>query len=81
MIGHELEIWFEHPTNGWYRGKVISIVNGMTDRVKIVLNAEGLHADDPTKIVQYLKDNKYNSKRAKKGAWRQYFDLHNLISI
>ena len=66
IIGHD-----------WYRGKVISIVNGKTYRVKIGWNREGLHADDPTETVQYLKDNKYNPKKTKEGAWRQYFDLRD----
>ena len=66
MIGYELEMWFGHPTNDWYRGKVISIVNGKADRVKVAWNREGLHAENPTETVQCLKDNKQNQKRQRR---------------
>ena len=48
MIGYDLKVWFGHPTNDRYCGKVIGIVNEKTDRSNIAWNTEGLHADDST---------------------------------
>ena len=28
LVRYELEMYFEHPTNDWYRGKVILIISG-----------------------------------------------------
>ena len=74
LVGYELEMYFGHPTNDWYRGKVISIVNGKTERVKIAWDETGLHEDDPTETTQYLTKAKYNPETTREGAWRKYFE-------
>ena len=73
-MGYEPEMWFGHPTNDWYRGKVISIVNGKTDRVKISWDKEGLHENDPTESTQYLTKARYNPETIREGAWRHFFE-------
>ena len=75
MVEFELEMWFGHPTNDWYRGKVVEIVNGKTDRVKIKWDEKGLHPDDPTETVQKLTNIKYNPKTTSERAWRQFFKI------
>ena len=69
-----MEMWFGFPTNDWYRGKVILIINGKTDRVKIAWDEKGLHEDDPRETIQELKETKYNPKTTKEGAWRRFFE-------
>ena len=61
-------MWFGHPTNDWYRGKVISIVNGKTDRVKIVWDKEGLHEADSIESTRYLTKAKYIPESTREGA-------------
>ena len=73
LVGCELEMWFGHPTNDWYRGKVVGIMNEKTDRVRIVWNEDDLHEDDPRETTQVLKRTKYNPETTSEGAWRQYF--------
>ena len=73
MRGYEVEMFFGHPTNDWYRGKVVGIVSGKPDVVKIAWDKEGLHADDKTETFEKLTAKKYNPKTTKEGAWRQYF--------
>ena len=70
MVHFEIEMWFGHPTNDWYRGTVVEIINEKTDRVKIKWDEKGLHADDPTETIQKLTNNKYNPKTTSEGAWR-----------
>ena len=74
LVGYEMKMYFGHPTNDWYRRKVISIENRKTDRVKIAWDEKGLHEDDPRVTTQYLTDAKYNPETTKEGAWRKYFD-------
>ena len=74
LVGYEMEMWFGFPTNDWYRGKVISIINRKADTVKIAWDEKGLHEDDPRETIQELKETKYNPKTTKEGAWRRFFE-------
>ena len=73
MRGYEIEMFFGHPTNDWYRGKVVGVVNAKPDVVKIAWDKKGLHADDKAETIEKLIAKKYNPKKTKEGAWRQFF--------
>ena len=60
---YEVEMFFGHPTNDWYRGKVVGVVNGKPDVVKIAWDKKGLHADDKAETIEKLIAKKYNPKK------------------
>lgn len=78
MKGMVVEVAFEYPGEDgsacldWYRGTVEKVVNEKKCLAKINWHAETLAENDVSVSVQQLTPFRYNPKKLRKNAWREY---------